>query len=253
MPDNILSCRPGSYQKFADGMYKHLASIGVKYVEITQPGDIRGELEKLKANGLAVGSMEGDIKLDAHDAIERFKPQVEAAVKLGAKILYLSLHGIEGREEVTYSRIRRLGDLAAAAGLTITLETHPSLITNGEVGLNTMQKVNHPNVRVNWDTANVYYYNQGIDGIAELKKLIKFVRTVHLKETRGKFQTWDFPALGEGIVDFKEVFRLVNEQGVNGPFTIEIEGVEGESLDRAATEARVAASVAHLKKIGCVK
>ena len=64
MANNILSCRPGSYQSFADGMYAHLALVGVKFVEIPQPADIPAELAKLKANGLAVGSMEGVVKLE---------------------------------------------------------------------------------------------------------------------------------------------------------------------------------------------
>jgi sugar phosphate isomerase/epimerase len=73
-----------------------------------------------------------------------------------------------------------------------------------------------------------------------------------LKDTRGRFKTWDFPGLGDGIVDFSRVFGLLNARGFHGPFTIEIEGVEGESLDRAATLGRVARSVAHLRKLGCI-
>jgi len=130
------------------------------------------------------------------------------------------------------------------------IETHPNLVTNGTVGRETMERVNHPNVRINWDTANVYYYNDGVDGIAEMKKLIEFIGAVHLKDTNGRPKTWHFPALGEGIVDFKEIFRLLNARGFNGPFTMEIEGVEGESLDRAATEDRVARSVDHLRRLG---
>ena len=38
---------------------------------------------------------------------------------------------------------------------------------------------------------------------------------------------------GEGIVDFKTVFDRLNAHGFHGPFTMEIEGVEGESLNRS--------------------
>ena len=58
-----------------------------------------------------------------------------------------------------------------------------------------------------------------------------------------------FPALGEGIVDFKAVFQTLNDAGFYGPFTMELEGIEGETLDEAGIQARVADSLQHLKDI----
>jgi sugar phosphate isomerase/epimerase len=252
MNANILSCRPGSYQKFADGAYEHLAGIGVKCVEIPAPADPKAELARLASLGLVVASLHGQCDLAADDAVERFAPQVGVARDLGARLIYLSVNVPEDQKPAGYERLRRMGDAAAAQGVTIVIETHPNLVNNGAVGKETMERVNHPNVRINWDTANVYYYNENVDGIEEMKKLIGYIGAVHLKDTNGRPKTWHFPALGEGIVDFKEVFRLLNERGFHGPFTMEIEGVEGESLDRAATEDRVARSVAHLRRLGCV-
>ena len=42
----------------------------------------------------------------------------------------------------------------------------------------------------------------------------------------------------------------MNEAGFYGPFTMELEGVEGENLDEAGAKARVADSLQHLKDIG---
>lgn len=92
-----------------------------------------------------------------------------------------------------------------------------------------------------------------MDGIAELKKVLDYVGAMHLKETNGKFKTWHFPAFGEGIVNFKEVFRLLNERKFYGPFTMEIEGIEGENLTREQAEARVEKSVEHLRTLGCIE
>lgn len=252
MLENLLSCRPASYQEFADGAYAHLASIGVKYVEIPVPSDIDVELAKLTKHGLKALSVQAACELETEDGVERFGSQIDVAVNLGVKFMFVSANTRGKDKSVCYERLRRMGEAAAAQGVTIVLETHPDLVTNGEVGRQTMAGVNHPNVRINWDTANVYHYNEGIDGIAELQKVIEFIGAVHLKDTSGKFKAWNFPAFGEGVVDFKEVFRLMNARGFYGPFTMEIEGVEGESLDRAATEARVAKSVAHLRSLGCV-
>ena len=42
------------------------------------------------------------------------------------------------------------------------METHPDLITNGQVARQTMTSINHPGVRVNFDTANVYGRHLGV-------------------------------------------------------------------------------------------
>jgi len=75
------------------------------------------------------------------------------------------------------------------------------------------------------------------------------VRSVHLKDTNGGYRTWYFPALGDGVVDFAGVFHLLNDRGFYGPFTFELEGIQGESLTEAETRARVARSLDHLRSL----
>ena len=115
-----------------------------------------------------------------------------------------------------------------------------------------MKAVNHPNICVNFDTGNVYYYNHNVTAVAEVEKVVSHVGAVHLKDTNGGYRTWNFPTLGEGVVDFKAVFQTVNNAGFYGPFTMELEGVEGENLDEAGVKARVADSLQHLKDIGVI-
>ena len=64
-------------------------------------------------------------------------------------------------------------------------------------------------------------------------------------------------AIGRGIFrhsvkawsDFKAVFQTLNDAGFYGPFTMELEGIEGETVDEAGIQARVADSLQHLKDI----
>lgn len=78
------------------------------------------------------------------------------------------------------------------------------------------------------------------------------ITSVHLKDTNGGYRCWWFPALGEGIVEFAGVFQVLNERGFHGPFTFELEGIQGETLDEAATQERVTRSLQHLKNLGVV-
>lgn len=252
---NILACRPFSYGKYHETAFAHLQKIGVKCVEIAvpKPGEIKKTLDELARYGLRATSLQGAFDVTDAQCVAALRPQIAATVELGAKILFLSVKRGNLDKSIAFARLREAGETAALYGVTIAMETHPDMITNADVALETMRGVNHPNVRVNFDTANIYYYNEGVDGIAELKKVLDYVGAMHLKETNGRFKTWHFPAFGEGIVDFKEVFRLLNERKFYGPFTMEIEGIEGENLTREQAEARVAKSVEHLRALGCIE
>ena len=251
---NLLSCRTASYGKFADTAYEHIAAIGVRHVEIGlgSPSEAKATRAELERHGLALGSLTVRLEIDSEDAAEQFKPWCEACVEMGARHIFTSVRTGKQGKQVVYDRLRTIGDVAAAKDVFLCMETHPDLITNGTVALETMRAIDHPNVRVNFDTANVYYYNERVDGIVELRKIIDYIESVHLKDTNGEPQTHCFPTLGEGIVDFRTVFQLLNERGMHGPFTIENEGIAGEELTLEQTRERERASVQHLRDLGCV-
>jgi L-ribulose-5-phosphate 3-epimerase len=148
--------------------------------------------------------------------------------------------------------LQRLGDLARSLELTIALETHKGPTQNAAAMLALMSEVDHPHVRLNFDTGNIAYYNQGVDPVAELMKVAPLVRNVHIKDNRGGFEDWYFPAVGEGgAVDFRRVREILDATGFAGAYTIEIEGIGGEP--EPGTEARherVRKSVEHLRACG---
>lgn len=249
---NIIACNVYSYGRYGAVAYDHLRSIGVTNVEIPVPAPERvpGVLDELGRYGLKVTTVLGSCDLSNPECAEAVRGQAAIVRELGARILFLSVKAGDLPKEVAYSRLRSVGDAVAEAGVTAALETHPDLIHNGDVALETMRGVNHPNVRINFDTGNVYYYNQGTTAVAELRKIAPYVVSVHLKDTNGGFHEHHFPTLGEGVVDYPEVFRILSEAGMHGPFTMELEGIAGENLTEEQQRARVADSLAYLKRIG---
>ena len=110
-------------------------------------------------------------------------------------------------------------------------------------------------VRLNWDTANVYYHNEGMqDGEAELARVAEYVAHLHLKDSRRGYHDWFFPALGEaGGVDFANVGRILKDAGFQGHFSIELEGVRGEPEQTLEErQARLERSVRHLRDVGMI-
>ena len=78
------------------------------------------------------------------------------------------------------------------------------------------------------------------------------MRNVHLKDNRGGFEDWYFPAVGDGgAVDFRRIREILDGVGFAGPYTIEIEGIGGEpepGLD--GRQDRIVRSVSHLRIMG---
>jgi inosose dehydratase len=163
--------------------------------------------------------------------------------------MFLSPKRHGATKETIYARLRDAGDIAEKYGVTIVLETHPDLGTNGDIHLETMQQINHPYVRVNFDTGNIHYYNRGIDAPGELRKIIDYVATVEIKDHNGVYNDWNFPALGQGVVDIPEILSVLREYQYDGPITMEIEGIKGVDWDEETTKQAIENSVIYLRSV----
>jgi L-ribulose-5-phosphate 3-epimerase len=156
------------------------------------------------------------------------------------------------QRRMVVAHLRRLGDTAGALGMTVALETHKGPTQNAAAMLALMDEVDHSHVRLNFDTGNIAYYNQGLDPVDELRKVKHLVRNVHLKDNRGGVEDWYFPALGDGgAVDFRRVREVLDGVGFAGPYTTEIEGIGGEpEPGLEARQERIRRSVEHLRACG---
>ncbi len=251
---NIIACNLGSYRQFREAAYPHLAEIGLTNVEIGVPAveavdEVTADLE---AHGLTATSLLGRCDVQSETVVSDFQGTLDIAKKMDVKIIFVSVHAGDADRGTVYERLRAIGENAAPLGIKVCLETHPDMAHNGDIALETMEAVGHPNICVNFDTGNVYYYNHNVTAVSEVQKVLPHVGAVHLKDTNGGYRTWHFPTLGEGVVDFKAVFQTLNDVGFYGPFTMELEGIEGEKLDEAGVKARVAGSLEHLKNIGVI-
>jgi len=250
-PPNPLACRLANYGKYQQSAWTHLPSIGVHYIFISvpAPGEVEKVRKRLADSRLAPLVMRGDTDLGRPSSVDELAVQLATCEKMGVKYMFLSPKHTGVSKEVACERLRRAGEVARKHGVTIALETHPDLGTNADVHLETMKRINHPNVRVNFDTGNITFYNKDRSAVAELKKIIGYVATMELKDHSGQHQTWNFPTLGKGVVDFPGVLRVLKEHRFRGPITMEVEGVAGTPMSEEQTKKYVADSVAYLKSL----
>jgi L-ribulose-5-phosphate 3-epimerase len=249
---NPLAIRIANYGKYQDDAWTHLPSLGMHYVFLGTPAaDQAAALERrLADHHLRPLVLRGDTDLGRPSSVDELAAQLAVCEKLGVKYLFLSPKHTGVDKLVACERLRRAGDAARKHGVTIVLETHPDLGANAAAHRETMRRIDHPNVRVNFDTGNITYYNKGTDAVAELKKIIDYVATVELKDHNGRYMDWTFPVLGRGVVDFPAVLKVLEERHFRGPITIEVEGVHGVEMDEAQTKRYISESIKYIQSLG---
>jgi sugar phosphate isomerase/epimerase len=123
--------------------------------------------------------------------------------------------------------VRRLCDHCAAHRQTFALETGQESAAE----LNRfVEEVNRPNLRVNFDPANMVMYGSG-DPIEALEAVAASVVTVHCKDgvgPAGPGQLGHETPLGAGEVGMERFVRKLREIGYQGPLVIERE-IVGEA------------------------
>ena len=249
---NILACRLANYQKFQDAAWTHLPSIGFKYVfvNVPSPDQVDALKERLDEHGLKVAVIRGDTDLSRPGSVEELAEQLETCQRLGVRYMFLSPKHSGVSKSIACDRLRQAGDIAARYGVIIALETHPDMGTNGDEHVKTMKRINHPNVRINFDTGNITYYNHDTDAATELKKCIDYVATVEFKDHNGQFKTWNFPTIGQGAVDFPAVMKVLRDHHYTGPITMEVEGVRGVEMSESQVEDYIENSARYIRSLG---
>ena len=128
---------------------------------------------------------------------------------------------------------RRICDHAAKYGQTFGLETGQE---PADVLLAFFRDVDRPNLRINFDPANMILYGSG-EPIAALRQLGDHVVSVHAKD--GNWPPKGVPGalgteqpLGQGAVGMKTFVRTLSEIGFRGPLNIERECEDHEQRMR---------------------
>ena len=224
--------------------------------ERTDEATVADFLGLLQARGVQVsGCNVGGADLRTAEGFETTARRIRFARRTFGAPLAISGAGQptdSGERKVVIGHLRSLGDLAGSLGMGLTLETHKGPTQNAGAMLDLMAELDHPRVRLNFDTGNIIYYNQGADPAVELEKVKHLVGSVHLKDSRGGFEDWYFPAIGQGgAVDFSRIREILDGVGFAGPYTIEIEGIGGEpEPGLEARHERVVDSLRHLRSRG---
>ncbi len=272
----IISCLTNSYGRFgAQAAIEMVREAGIEWIELpirTEGADsIFGDVPLLdhmatsEQLAAVVGRLaDHDVRLCScnvtsgnpldRDVLAVTLRKLDVAADLGVDLVVGGAGEADNEPDLKalYGNLRTIGDHSTKLGMTYCFETHPGLCQDHGGMIDAMHELEHPGLRLNFDTANILYYNEPINGEIALAKVCQWVSHMHLKDSHGEFHDWYFPALGYGgAVDFVRVLELMDVCGFSGPYSLEIEGIEGEGeLTLEATQQRIVDSMSHLKMCG---
>lgn len=246
----MLACRTACYGSLEPRVWPHLRRFGVAAVEIKVPAaDQLPQLRRaLDAAGLRILTLHAACYLTRDDYLETIEAQRATIAELAAPYVLLTMRRESLPATEAYDRIRRIAD-ALPESVCVLLEVHADLATNAAVAMETIRGVGHPRVRINFDPANILFYNHEMDPIAELAAMRPHLAGIHLKDTNGVFQTRHFPAIGEGVIDWPALFALLRDTAYHDPVTLELEGVAGEEKSLELALERLDKSMRYLRTI----
>lgn len=275
-PKPIIACMPNSYGRLGTrAAIENIGAAGLECLELairTHGVDSPFDAEPL----LTDASTSADVQnvkhlLEQHGiqpvscnvtsgnpldpaVVETTKRKLDLAAQFGVALVVGGAGEAPEPDDKTrlYQQLTDIGDHAGNLGITYCFETHPGLCRDHRRMLETMDALDHPHLKLNFDTANILYYNQFVDGEVALAKVCHHVKHIHLKDSEGEFGRWCFPAIGRGgAVNFVRVLEIMRPLGFRGPYSIEVEGIAGEGeLALEDYQARIVESVKHLRNCG---
>ncbi len=174
-------------------------------------------------------------------ADDYLRQNFDLAASLGAS--YVICHGgyhfggdRERRFAVALERMRRATAWAEELGIDIYFENHNKEPDEAEIHYlprdvaetrRFFEAIDSPRFRWAFNVGHAHLVPDGFDGFLDAFGVAR-IGQVRLNDTHGRYEEHLRP--GEGLVDFRRVFRRLTEAGYTGPFTLDFGGAE----DRAA-------------------
>jgi L-ribulose-5-phosphate 3-epimerase len=160
------------------------------------------------------------------ERLDRFRWALERVVALGLNDLMLHAGFIPepgSRDRKPFlDTLASVSQLAQRQSITVAFETGQE--TADLLGL-TLDELGCPNLKINFDPANMLLYNMG-DPIRAVQILGPYIRSVHVKDANRPTtpgQWGEEVPLGEGQVDIRAFVKALKGIGYLGPLCIERE------------------------------
>jgi len=222
-----------------------ISKVGLKHVELSSmyevcdsKGDIAEHVvpenmreedfkilkKKIQSYSLSPMSISGHVDLVKSEGVEALIRRIDLARKIGASVVNTKTGDPSSQEEIKnfFKHVEEVAEYAAHNKIFIGLETSGQYFNTAKKAVPILKKINSEYVKLNYDTANVIYYEDVLPE-DDMEYGVEYLVHIHLKDKRGGKGEYDFPALGKGNINFDKIFNILSKYNYNGPLSIEIE------------------------------
>jgi sugar phosphate isomerase/epimerase len=166
------------------------------------------------------------------------------AKDVGAKNLSTEPGGpVDGRidrkklEKLFVSNLSKVTEVAEREGVNILVEPEPNmLIERSEQFLNFIKRIRSEVVRLNFDIGHFFCVKE--DPAKIVHKLSDYIEHFHVADI-AKSRVHDHLIPGKGAIDFRSVFKAIDEIGYNGFVTVELYPYQDDPIYAASNALKV--------------
>lgn len=268
MKKRIIAVNSNCYHGFSiEEAVAGIKAAGFKYIELTATKgwtehvfpdrSFKRALEVqdlLEENGLIPFATSGHTNLMDTERIGDFVDNMRLAHFFGSEYIVSSIGEAHLKDNAVASNavvaehIKGLVKYLEKYDMKLVLEVHGDHGT-GAVLKDIVERVGSERVLINYDTANAIFYGD-VNVPEDFAACMDKIGYVHLKEKAGGHKEWNFPALGEGYVEFPTLFKLMDEADNMSPYSIEIEFTQAGPKDLDEVNKAVMASAEYLRAQG---
>ncbi len=244
---NIIAVSTNSFHGF--GIMEALETIakaGFEYIEICAvrnwtehvmpdmaPEKLEAVKQKMAELGIKCIAMSGHCDLSDESRLADFRANMKLASELGCEWIISSTgeahFGSEDTTDIEALLVKNIKSLVPdleKLNLKLGIEVHGPNYGTGKAVARLVDAVGaFPVVGVNYDTANVVYWGKD-DPDTDIKFCPGKINYCHLKDKIGMDSSWNFPAIGAGELHLLDLVDYMDENGYEGPLSIELEYTE---------------------------
>lgn len=190
--------------------------------------EVTAVLALLAENEIVPLGMCGHTNIMTDEGRVSFRENLVLASRLGVEYVVTGTGETHGDADVIEDEgelvniLRSLAASAADLNLKLAVETHGNNYGTGQQVRNLAAKVGADNFGINYDTGNVIFYG-GVQPYDDLAASSDRIIGIHLKDKAGGPQEWNFPAVGDGDIDFHRILDILRQSECTAPLSIEIE------------------------------
>ena len=213
-----------------------LSDFGVEYVELASIAGMCEHIEPkliteeyaaavkklLDANRLKCLAVAGHVDLTIEEQLKDFLKKIEFTSRIGAKYLNTN-SGPPERLCIFKQNIRRVIEQAEKWNVTVCLESHGDIISTAKESAKFIREINHPLIRMNYDTGNTFFYEKGkVDLCEDIEFALDVLSYCHIKDVHIAGNAVTYEAIGEGDISFGQIFKKLADHGVCLDASLEI-------------------------------